>query len=94
VLQARVSKAWLEQCWLIAALAVVAVVLNALTTGDHLARTLSAGYWPVAGVDLMLLVWALVATLSARKLRQSAELPTEIAGLENALADANEAGRA
>ena len=55
VLQARMSKAWAEQCWAIALLGALAVVLNAVTTGDHLGRTLMAGYWPVAGVDLMLL---------------------------------------
>jgi len=69
VLQARASKAWHEQCWTIAALAVAAVVLNAITTGDHLGRTLAAGYWPVAGVDLMLLAGALAAALTARKLQ-------------------------
>ena len=46
---------------LIALLGVLAVVLNAVTTGDHLGRTLMAGYWPVAGVDLMLLACAFVA---------------------------------
>ncbi len=68
VLQARMSKAWIEQCWVIAALAVAALMLNAFTTGDHLVRTLTAGYWPVAGVDLMLLVCAAVAACAAREL--------------------------
>ena len=36
-------------------LGVAAVALNGVTTGDHLARTIAAGYWPVAGVDLALL---------------------------------------
>ena len=44
------------------------------TTGDHLARTLSAGYWPVAGVDLMLLASAGVAGLAARKLSRSVDV--------------------
>jgi uncharacterized iron-regulated membrane protein len=69
VREARMSKAWPEQCWAIALLAAAAVVLNAVTTGDHLGRTLSAGYWPVAGVDLMLLVCALVAAFAARMLQ-------------------------
>ena len=39
-----------------------------VTTGDHLLRTLSAGYWPVAGVDLSLLAMAAVALLAAGRL--------------------------
>ncbi len=73
VLQARRSRAWAEQCWAIAALAVAAVLLNALTTGDHLLRTLAAGSWPVAGVDLMLLASAGVAGLAARRLSRVAD---------------------
>lgn len=69
VLEARTSKAWREQCWIIATLALCAVVANAVTTGDHLLRTLSSGYWPVAGVDLMLLGCAALATIAARKLQ-------------------------
>ena len=38
---AAMSPAWREQCWALAALSVAAVVLNGLTTGDHLIRT-----WP------------------------------------------------
>jgi uncharacterized iron-regulated membrane protein len=72
VLQARLSKAWAEQCWAITLLGALAAVLNAVTTGDHLARTLSAGYWPVAGVDLMLLASALIGALAARKLQARA----------------------
>ena len=53
--------AWVEQCQAIGALSIAAVLLNWLTTGDHLARSLAhAHLWPVAGVDLMLLaagVW-------------------------------------
>jgi uncharacterized iron-regulated membrane protein len=75
VLDARMSKAWIEQSWAVAALAALAVVLNAATTGDHLGRTLSAGYWPVAGVDLMLLAFSFVAVIAARRLRQRASNP-------------------
>lgn len=70
VLRARLAPAWREQCWAIAGLAVLAVVLNWATTGDHLLRTLGNGYWPVAGLDLALLVSAGIAMLAARKLRQ------------------------
>jgi hypothetical protein len=48
------------------------VVLNWVTTGDHLLATLRAGYWPVAGVDLSLLVTAAVACITARILKRRA----------------------
>ncbi len=61
--------AWAEQAWAIAGLAVLAVALNALTTGDHLLHALGHPHlWGVAGVDAMLLVGAGVAALSARAL--------------------------
>ncbi len=69
VLQARISPAWREQCWIIAVLSVAAVLLNWITTGDHLIKTIGAGYWPVAGLDLALLVTAAIAAFTARKLR-------------------------
>ncbi|XJC72961.1 hypothetical protein ACHFCA_18740 [Delftia tsuruhatensis] len=52
-----------------AAMAVTAVLLNWLTTGDHLLKTLGAGYWPVAGVDLFMLASAVLAVVVARKLK-------------------------
>ena len=62
-------QAWREQCWAIAAFAVAAVGLNWITTGDHLARTVFTDtYWPVAGVDLSLLLGAGIALWAARKL--------------------------
>ncbi len=72
VARAGMNPAWREQCWLVATGAVSAVVSNALTTGDHLARTISTGYWPVAGVDLSLLATAAVSVLVARKLARRA----------------------
>lgn len=66
---AKMSPAWREQCWAIAALAVTAVSLNWITTGDHLIATLSARYWPVAGVDLTILAGGAVAMLAARRLK-------------------------
>ncbi|MBZ8142325.1 peptidase [Rubrivivax gelatinosus] len=68
VAQARPNPAWREQCIAFAVLAVAAVLLNALTTGDHLLKTLAQPYWPVAGVDLALLAAAAVAALAARRL--------------------------
>jgi uncharacterized iron-regulated membrane protein len=66
------SPAWAEQCRAIAVLAPLAVLLNWIITGDHLLRTLSALYWPVAGLDLCLLVSAGVALLAAAKLKRRA----------------------
>ncbi len=70
VAQARLNPAWREQCWAVAVLAVVAVLLNWATTGDHLLKTLAAGYWPVAGVDLFLLAGAAIAAWAGRRLRR------------------------
>ena len=70
VAHGHIAPAWREQCRAIAVLAVTAVLLNWLTTGDHLLRTLSEGYWPVAGVDLFMLTGAALATMAARMLKQ------------------------
>jgi hypothetical protein len=70
VLQARIAPAWREQCWAIAVLALSAVLLNWVTTGDHLGRTIGIGYWPVAGLDLGLLVSAVAAAATAVRLRR------------------------
>ncbi|MBD9480372.1 PepSY-associated TM helix domain-containing protein [Pseudoxanthomonas sp. PXM02] len=68
------NPAWREQCAMIAVLAVSAVLLNWITTGDHLLRTIGAGYWPVAGVDLTLLVGGLIAACTAVTLKRRAIL--------------------
>ncbi|HUG23976.1 PepSY-associated TM helix domain-containing protein [Piscinibacter sp.] len=70
VLQARISPAWREQCWAVAVLAVLAVLLNWATTGDHLLKTVGQGFWPVAGLDLALLGSAGLAVIVALKLRR------------------------
>ena len=69
---AELPSPWREQTWAIAVMAVAAVALNWITTGDHLLSTLSRGYWPVAGIDLFLLGSAVIAVLTARKLGQRA----------------------
>ncbi|KAF1691446.1 PepSY-associated TM helix domain-containing protein [Pseudoxanthomonas koreensis] len=69
VAQGRANPAWGEQCRAITVLAVAAVLLNWVTTGDHLLRTLGAGYWPVAGMDLALLAVAAIALLVARRVK-------------------------
>ncbi|MDO8826207.1 PepSY domain-containing protein [Methylophaga sp.] len=65
----RISPAWREQSILFAVLAVAAVILNWVTTGDHLLKT-AFHYWPVAGVDLSLLVSSGIAIYAARYLKQ------------------------
>jgi hypothetical protein len=69
VAQARMNPAWREQCQMLAGLALAAVALNAVTTGDHLLKTVFVDtYLPVAGVDLSLLATAVIAAWAARKL--------------------------
>jgi len=63
--EARISPAWREQCAAIGVLALVAVASNWIATGDHLLRTLGERYWPVAGLDLALLVVAAIALRAA-----------------------------
>lgn len=67
---AKSAPAWREQCWTVAGLAIAAVLLNWVTTGDHLIKTLGQPYWPVAGLDLALLVSAGIAAMAALKLKR------------------------
>lgn len=69
--RAEMSPAWREQCWAVVALCIAAPVLNWITTGDHLFKTIAAQYWPVAGLDLALLVTAGIAAYAAFRLRRS-----------------------
>ncbi len=78
VRQARLAPAWAEQCVAIAVLSVLAVVLNWITTGDHLLKTIGH-YWPVAGVDLVLIGGAVIALIAVRKLQLRARQPVEAA---------------
>jgi uncharacterized iron-regulated membrane protein len=80
VAQGRANPAWREQCWAVAVLAVLAAVLNGVTTGDTLFKTLLDGDWPVAGVDAMLLATAVLATVAARRLRErsTSSRPTHV----------------
>lgn len=71
VARAESNPAWREQCWIIATLAVAAVLLNWLSTGDHLIKTLFTDtYLAVAGVDLSLLAAACLSIIAVRKLNQ------------------------
>ena len=73
VAEGHIAPAWREQCLAIAVLGVAAPLLNWITTGDHLLRTIGNGYWPVAGVDLFMLTGAVLAAMAARKLQLRAE---------------------
>lgn len=64
-------RAWREQCWAIAALGPLAVLLNALTTGDHFGATLARGDWQVFGVDAGLLVGSALAGWVASRLARA-----------------------
>ncbi len=75
VQRARISPAWREQCWAVVVLAAGAVLLNWITTGDHLLATLRRAYWPVAGLDLALIAAAALAALAALRLRRRERLP-------------------
>ncbi len=70
VAKARHNPAWRDQSLLIGMLSLAAVVLNWITTGDHLIKTVFTDtYWAVAGVDLSLLATSLIAFYAAAKLR-------------------------
>jgi uncharacterized iron-regulated membrane protein len=75
VARAAFNPAWREQCWVIALLAIAAVALNWMSTGDHLVKTLFTDtYLAVAGVDLSLLAAAFLSIVATRKLGQRARL--------------------
>ena len=63
------SPAWGEQASLVALLAAGAALANWITTGDTLLQTVARNYWPVAGVDAILIVTAVAAGYVALRLR-------------------------
>jgi hypothetical protein len=78
----RPQAAWAGQCGAIAAAAVLAVVLNWVTTGDHLLHSLVVPrLWPVAGVDAGLLALAFAALAIGRWLSR-AEWPAALPDLD------------
>ncbi|MBB6229300.1 putative iron-regulated membrane protein [Polymorphobacter multimanifer] len=64
----RPRRAWVDQSWAIATGAVLAVILNAITTGDHPIHAALRGQWGVAGMDLVMLAGGAVAVLTALRL--------------------------
>jgi uncharacterized iron-regulated membrane protein len=71
----RPAKAWREQVWGIAALCLACPLLNAWSTGDHILRSLADRQWAVAGVDIALILTAVLAVWVARRLGQPAREP-------------------
>lgn len=68
---ARPGAAWREQSFAIAALAGAAALLNGLTTGDPPWRSvMEQRLWPVAGMDMALLLAAATAGFIGLKLRR------------------------
>ncbi|MFN4039227.1 MAG: PepSY-associated TM helix domain-containing protein [Erythrobacter sp.] len=63
------SAAWAQQCWSIAGLALLAVALNAATTGHHMIAAMIAGLWPIAVMDAMLVAAACLAGWAAFRLQ-------------------------
>ncbi|WP_277962920.1 PepSY-associated TM helix domain-containing protein [Pseudomonas sp. RIT-To-2] len=61
-------QAWLEQLGLAALLYAGLPLLNAVTTGQGLNRSLAQGDWAMAGVDLTALAWGLLLAWAVRKL--------------------------
>jgi uncharacterized iron-regulated membrane protein len=94
VAEARMAPAWAEQCWAVVVMAVAAVLLNWVTTGDHLLRTVGQGYWPVAGVDLFVLASAAVAAMAARKLGGRAGVAAAVAAPRATSSNVEESARA
>lgn len=81
----RPGRAWLEQCWTTAGLAVAAVVLNWITTGHHLGTSLATAHLrAIAGMDLMLLLTAAIAGWAALRLARKARrrAPTTLGPLK------------
>jgi uncharacterized iron-regulated membrane protein len=71
-LRSKISAAWVEQLWAIAAGGVAAVALNAVTTGMSIPVALMGGQWAVAGADCVMLAGALAAAAAALKLSRRA----------------------
>ena len=76
--------AWFEQGYMTAVLAISAVLLNALTTGDHTLGSIVTGRWAIAGTDAVLLFTALLALCVVRRYSRAATSramrPTDAAG--------------
>ena len=79
---ARPGQAWREQSWTLGALAIAAVVLNWITTGDHILAAATRGIWAVAGMDILLLAGAGLAVMAALKL-QNTDRPVKLGEIKS-----------
>jgi uncharacterized iron-regulated membrane protein len=61
--------AWRGQAWTCAVLALCAMLLNAVVTGDNLLHSIGQGRLAVAGTDLVLLATAALALAAGRRLK-------------------------
>lgn len=67
--------AWSQQSYAVALLALLAVALNWITTGDHLLHSLGSGLHAVAGMDLLLLLGGAIAWMTARQMQRRSAAP-------------------
>ena len=74
---------WATQCLAISALAVLAVISNAWSTGDHPWHAIRQGFTAVAGVDLALLAVALLAASVGWRLRNRAGAVVALGEVKN-----------
>lgn len=81
---AELRAPWRSQCAAIALLALATWLLNGITTGDYLWRTLSQGQWAIAGVDGVLLLTGCLAASAWLRLGRSRARALRFEALENA----------
>jgi uncharacterized iron-regulated membrane protein len=72
------ARAWYWQTRVIALLALVAVLLNGVTTGDYLWCSLAQHNWAIAGVDAGLLITFLIALSASHHLGKAATIKNAI----------------
>lgn len=68
--RSELHTAWREQAWASVVLALAAMALNALITGDHPLAALGSRNFAIAGVDLVLLATAALSLVAARRLER------------------------
>ncbi|MEM7100010.1 MAG: PepSY-associated TM helix domain-containing protein [Pseudomonadota bacterium] len=75
------DRAWVEQCWALAALCFGLPIVNFLTTDIHLMNTLSQGNWVLASFDLVAIAVGLAAVYAGRLLSRKL-VPNDTVGVE------------
>lgn len=69
----RQNNAWRDQALAIAVISALAIILNWVTTGDHVLVSISEGLWAVAGMDAMLALTALLSANIALQLNSTTD---------------------